>query len=343
MPWWPAGALLALLTFLCMLEVRPALAASSRETLIPVLFGDVPDPGGLDANGDDALTVADMILLGPDFTPTVTRTPSVTGTPTRSPTRTFSPTTTATPSITSTPTRSPTPTLSPTATETPPATATPTATLSPTPNGLIFAGNIVDLIPHGTGDQLVYRVIDYTGKVVGTETTNVLSSDPSSGAFVVDDLEDSDNPRHEVQSYTDTGSQLLFDSYSDILNNVRTSCDPPLLRLTTPLIVGQTFSTSVTCPVHLLDSGTSIGDVDRTDTFTPIERLDSYTVAAGTYSNVVHLSGTTNQEGTPENDEFYLAPGVGPILQLQSFSGYTTKYELTGGTIGGIPVGQLGQ
>jgi hypothetical protein len=295
--------MLALLALPYLLEpVRPTLAtAPSREALIPVLFGE-PDPGGLDANGDGALTVADIILLGPDPVPTQTSTPTTTPTP----------------------------------------TTTATATSSPTPIGLIFAGSIVDLLPHGQGDQLIYRVIDPTGKLVGTETTQVLSSD-TSGAFVVDDQEIDTHQKtvkHEVQSYTDTGSQLLFDSYSDMLNNVRTVCDPPLLRLTTPLIVGQTFSTSVRCDVYLLSNGTKIGFVDRTDTFTPIERLDSYTVAAGTFSNVVQISGTTNQGGTPERDEIYLAPGVGPILQLQTFTDQTTTYELTGGTIGGVPVGQ---
>jgi hypothetical protein len=298
---WPPGVLLALLALPYLLApARATLATTpSRGALIPVLFGE-PDPGGLDANGDGVLTVADIILLGPDSTPTPT----------------------------STPTSTPSPTL------------TVTATASPTPSGLIFAGSVTDLLPHGQGDQLVYRVIDPMGKVVGTETTQVLSSD-TNGAFVVDDQEVDTHQKvvkHEVQSYTDTGSQLLFHSYSDTV--IRTACDPPLLRLTTPLIVGQTFSTSVRCDVYLLSSGAPIGYVDRTDTFTPIELFDSYTVAAGTFSNVVHVSGTTNQGGTPESDEIYLAPGVGPILQLQTFTDQTTTYELTAGTVGGVPVGQ---
>jgi hypothetical protein len=300
---WPARVLLALLALPYLLEPpRPTLAATpSREALIPVLFGE-PDPGGLDANGDGVLTVADIILLGPDSIPTPTSTP----------------------------------------TSTPSPTVTATATVSPTPTGLIFTGGIMDLLPHGQGDQLVYRVIDPTGKLVGTETSQVLSSD-TSGAFVVDDQEIDTHQKvvkHEVQSYTDTGTQLLFYSYSDMLNNVRTVCDPPLLRLTTPLIAGQTFSTSVRCSVYLVSSGIWIGYTDRTDTFTPVERLDSYTVAAGTFSNVVHISGATNQGGTPESDEIYLAPGVGPILQLQTFTDQTTTYELTDGTVGGVPVGR---
>jgi hypothetical protein len=54
----------------------------------------------------------------------------------------------------------------------------------------------------------------------------------------------------------------------------------------------------------------------------------------------VHVSGATIQDADRENDEIYLAPGVGPILQLSTAGGFTTTHELIGGTIGGHPVGQ---
>jgi hypothetical protein len=62
-------------------------------------------------------------------------------------------------------------------------------------------------------------------------------------------------------------------------------------------------------------------------------------VPAGTFNSVVHISGATNQGGQLETDEIYIAPGVGIILQLQTFNGQTYTHELSSGTIGGHPVG----
>ncbi|MBI4515375.1 MAG: hypothetical protein HY699_06115 [Deltaproteobacteria bacterium] len=325
---WRACSLLVLL--LCVYQwapARPAFATGpSRETLIPVLFG-APDPGGLDMNGDGLLSVADILLLGrDDITPVPTRTPTVTATAT------------ATPTASPTPSETPTPTATPTATETPTETATPTATQTPTPIGLLFAGTIDEILPHGLGDQLVYRVTDPQGKVT-TETT-LVTSDDEGGAFGIDDQEVRGQQllKHEKQSYTDTGSQLLFHGFDDVLTNTRTICGTPLLRLKTPLIAGEEFSTTVTCDVYFITSGTYIGFVPRTDTFTPIEVLDHFSVLAGTFERVVHIHGSTDQSGEPESDEIYLAPGVGPILQLATFGGYTTRRELVSGTIGGVPV-----
>ncbi|MFI5394792.1 MAG: hypothetical protein ACHQ9S_04595 [Candidatus Binatia bacterium] len=248
---------------------RPALASPIQQTMIQVLFADLPAADGVDANHDGVLTVADIV-------------------------------------------------------------------------GLLFAGTIADLVPHAVGDQLVYRITDPLGGIT-TETTTATSSD-AGGAFVIDDKEVDDHQQvitHEQQSYTDTGSQLLFNSFTDLVNHTNTICNPPspLLRLITPLVAGQTFSTTVNCSVYL-SSGVYVGFVPRTDTFAPKEVVDSLTVNAVLYTNVIHVSGTTNQSGDLENDEIYFAPGVGPILQLSTSGGYTTRHELIGGTIGGHPVGQ---
>ena len=287
--WFLSWLLLALAAWLG----APLLAGtitSAQEDLIQVLFGDAADPGDLDANGDGTLTVADILLLGPDITPTPTLTPS------------------------------PTP--------------------SPTETGTLFSGTIAELVPHAVGDQLVYQVTDPLGKVT-IETTNVLSAD-AQGGFVVDDqiVSGQQLQSHQQQSYTDTGSQLLFGGFMDLFftPHTTTTCSPPLLRLVTPLVAEQTFSTTVRCDVRFTDSGVSIGFVNRTDTFTPRDLVDSVTVAAGTYTNVVHISGSTDQSGQLETDEFYIAPGVGAVLQLQSFSGQIYRHELIGGTIGGVPV-----
>jgi hypothetical protein len=277
--------LLALVAWPC---VRTFGGTAAQEELIQVLFGDLADPGGLDANGDGALTVADILLLGPPINPT--------------------------------PTPSPTP--------------------SPTPTGILFSGTIAELVPHTVGDQLVYQVTDPLGKIT-IETTNVLSAD-AQGGFVVDDqvVSGQQLQSHEEQSYTDTGDQLLFNGFMDLffMPHTTTTCSPSLLRLVTPLVAEQTFSTTVRCDVRFTDSGVPIGFVNRTDTFTPKDVVDSVTVVAGTYTNVVHISGSTDQSGQLETDEFYIAPGIGAVLQLQSFSGQIYRHELIDGTIGGVPV-----
>lgn len=261
---WPAYALLALLAY--PYAPRPALAATpSQETLIQALFGDSPATESLDANGDGAVTVADIV-------------------------------------------------------------------------GLLFAGTIAEFVPHAVGDQLVYRVTDPMGTVT-TETTLVTSSDVG-GAFVVDDQEVNGQQikKHETQSYTDTGSQLFFGGGTDVLRDLRTACTPPLLRLTTPVVAGQMFSTTVQCEVRIVSRDIFVGFINRTDTFTPIDLVDSVTVPAGTYTQVVHISGTTNLSGDLETDEIYIAPGVGVIKQLSIAGGQTTKHELSVARIGGPPV-----
>jgi len=324
----------------------PTLAAMpTQDTFIQVLFGDLPASDEFDANGDGTLTVADLLLLPPTDngtpTPGPTRTATATPAPAATATRPASatPTGTATPSPTQTDTPAPTPTATHTATPLPTATATP----SPTPVGLLFAGTISDLLPHAVGDRLVYEVTDPAGKVT-EETTLVTSSEPS-GAFVIDDKEVSGSQvrKHETQSYTDTGSQLLLNGgtlLTDPKYTVRQTCAPALLRLEMPVIAGQTRSTSSRCDVFRISDGVKVGFIDRTDTFTPVSVLASVTVPAGTYMQVVHFTGTVTLSGDVETNEVDLAPGVGPIRQLSTFGGKTTRRELIDGTIGGVSVKQ---
>lgn len=293
--------LVAVLT--CQFPARSANAQAPRqEALIQTLFGGLPPDDALDANGDGALTVADILLLGPEsqFTPT--------------------------------------PTVTPTPTETAIPTETFTPTPSPTQVGTLFVGTIAELVPHGLGDQLVYRVTDPLGKVT-TETTMVLSLD-ADGSFVLDDktVNGAQVLNHQMQNYMDTGSQLLVSGGSDLVNGVTTTCAPQLLQLMVPVIAGETFSTTSHCDVFR--SSTQIGFIDRIDTFTPIEVVDSVSVPAGTYTNVLHFTGSISLSGDVETDEIFIAPGVGIVQRLQTATGKTTKKELTGGTIGGLPVAQ---
>lgn len=257
------GLMLPLLVGLCALAATP-----NQEALIQVLFGDQPGMAGLDANHDGALTVADILLLGP-----------------------------------------------------------------------LFDGTVSQFVPHAMGDRLVYRVTDPLGNV--TTDTTLVTSGGTVGPFVVDDREvnaQQQAVRHELQTYNDTGLQLFFTSGTDFVRNLKTACSPPLLRLSMPVIAGQTFSTTTRCEVRLVSSNLFVGFIDRTDTFTPIELVDSLTVPAGTFTQVVHIHGRTNLSGDFETDEIYFAPGVGAILQLQTSGAETTRHELIDGTIGGLPV-----
>lgn len=271
---WLACVLLVLLAGTAALAFgRGALAATTRlDTLIQVLFGDLPTSAAVDANNDGAITGADVVALA---------------------------------------------------------------------TGLLFAGVVSDLVPHAKDDQLVYRVTDPQGGL-STETTTAVSSDPS-GAFVVDDEEvDSQQQvlKYQVQSYTDKGAQLLYNGYTDDtdpdLVDVVT-CSPPLLRMVMPLVAGQSFSTTIHCSVTT--NGEPSGYEDETDVFTPIEVVDSVTVPAGTFTHVVHINGSRQVTGAAlETHEIYFAFGVGPILDLMTIGGATTRTELVSGTIGGVPV-----
>jgi hypothetical protein len=269
---WLARLLTVLLAGTAALAFWPGAVAATPTagTLIQVLFGDLPTGEGYDANGDGAITVADVVLAVP----------------------------------------------------------------------VLYAGVVSDLVPHAVNDQLVYRVT--SPDMVTTETSTAVSSGPG-GEFVIDDEEvDSQQEvlKHQLQSYTDTGTELLYSGYTDdtepALVNVVT-CTPPLLRLVMPLIAGQSFSTTIHCSVTT--NGTPTGYVDETDVFTPIDIVDSIEVAAGTFTHVVHISGSRQITGAAlETHEIYFASGVGPILDLMTIGGQTTRSELESGTIGGVPV-----
>jgi hypothetical protein len=270
-PLWPSYALLALLACPYIApSARPVRAAvPSMDTLIQVLFGDLPDTDGVDANGDGALTIADVLPL-----------PRV-----------------------------------------------------------LFAGPVAEVAPHHVGDQLVYRVTDPMG-LVTTETFTVTSSD-AQGTFVVDD-QVVDSQQHVVlhvsQSYTDAGTMLFSGNSADLLRNVRTVCNPPLLRLTTPIRAGQKSSTTVLCEIRWITPDVVLGTLKRTDAYTPLDIVDNLSIPAGTYSGVLHITGTTDLSGEHEADEIYIVPGVGTIVQLATFRRKTTRHELVSGTVGGLPV-----
>ena len=268
---WPSWALLALLACAGVTTLaRPARAAVPKtDTLIQVLFGDSSDTDGLDANGDGALTVADVLPLA----------------------------------------------------------------------RVLFAGTVAEVSPHNVGDQLIYRVTDPMG-AVSTETYTVISSD-AQGTFVVD-YEVVDSQQHVVfhatQSYTDAGNMLFSGNSTDLLRNVRTVCNPPLLRLTTPILAGQKSSTTVLCEIRSITPNVLLGTLKRTDAYTPLGIVDNFSVPAGTYSGVLHITGTTDLSGEHEADEIYIVPGVGTIVQLATVRRQTTRHELVSGTVGGMPV-----
>lgn len=206
--------------------------------------------------------------------------------------------------------------------------------------GLVFNGIITQLVPLGLNDQLVYRVTDPTGAVT-TETTTVISGD-TAGGVVVDDSQISGQQTvsHLMQAYTLKDTRLFFAGVTDVLHDLRTTCSPSLLRLTTPLVAGQTFSTMTQCKVRTISRNVFVGTVDRTDTFTAIEIVESLTVAARTYTHVVYISGSTKLNGDVETDEIYIAPRIGALLQVSTVGTGTTRHELIGGTIDGHPVVQ---
>ena len=53
--------------FMAMSAASVLAVASSQDTFTQVLFGDLPNSDGVDANLDGALTVADILLLGPSL------------------------------------------------------------------------------------------------------------------------------------------------------------------------------------------------------------------------------------------------------------------------------------
>ena len=281
----------------CLWAVLPAAAAAqdsdaTQERLIEVLYDDALPTDGLDANTDNALTVADIVLLGARPTPT------------------------------------PTETLPP----------TPTATPTATPTGTLYTGTISELIPHGVGDILYYKVTDGFNQVANGYAETA-SSDPSGFFRVIDGFIDSQSNRSpsEATTYLDTGTELYLTGSEIFSIGTNLTCTPNLLHLKIPVIAGQTFTTRANCAGGFGGGGVV---VKRTDSFTPIEIRKSYTVPAGTYTNVLHVRGTITQAGFPlEQDDLYIAPGVGVIFQTAFAQNHlVVKRELTDGVIGGQSV-----
>jgi hypothetical protein len=263
------------------------------------IFWDLPPTSGLDANHDTTVTTADLVAVVLGTEPVPTVTPTVL----------------------------------PTATATATATATPSATGTATPDGLLFAGTVSDLFPHAVGDTLYYEVTDPNGQLL--TRTGAVTSSQADGTLTIDIQQ---GAQHESDVFIDTGTQLSFGGLTDLVQGVRTTCTPSLLRMQMPVIAGDFHSTTATCKSYLVSNNVYIGQFTRTDAFRPIETLDNLEVIAGTFTHVVHISGHTTLSNA--SDEYYLAPGVGLILQIDTSGQLVTRYELTGGTVGGKPVGQ---
>ena len=230
---------------------------------------------------------------------------------------------------------SPRPTPTPTGTPTATATATPTETQV----GTLFTGTVSDLIPHGMGDILYYKVTDGFGQVAKGSAETV-SSEPSGVFRVIIGFVDSQNNINpsEANTYLDAGTVLSLTGTENFFLGSAVTCTPHLLQLKIPVIAGQTFTTRATCAGTL--GGTTGVKYLRTDSFTPIEIVASWTVPAGTYTNVLHVSGTIAQGGFPlELDDIYVAPGIGVIYQTARAQNHLiVKRELMDGTVGGQSV-----
>jgi hypothetical protein len=343
------GALVLAFVFAA-LTPRCSRAEVTQDQLVSALFDAELATAEFDLNDDDAVSVADLVSLSippgtpvpthtvdpnaptpthtrrppPSSTPTTPRSPSATRTGTQTATRTQTATTTASATLPPTVTRTATITATPTDT----MTAGPTATQ--TPEGLIFDGDVHDVIPHNPGDTLTYRVTSI-GQGVTMETATVISSDAS--GFVVDVVR---GTVHERQSYVDTGGTLLYVSVLDVVHNVRTTCNPRIVRLLAPMHVGDMASTSSTCETRLVSSGQFLGSISFVETFMPVEIVPSFTVPAGTYSNLIRVK-QTRTAGMEVNDAL-LVPGIGIVWRSIETLASSRLYELLDGTVNGHSV-----
>jgi hypothetical protein len=313
-----------LLLCLAATGVSPARAGPTQELLIAALFDAGLAGPELDANGDDRVTVADVLLLPPS-----TAVPSATGSrPVPTATATRSPTPPASNTPTRRPPRTRTPTTTATSTPAPPS-GTPTQVPTATPSGLIFAGTVSDLVPHAPGDTLVYRVT--TASTTQTETLAVVSSEGSS--FTVDLTR---GTVHERPSYIDDGSTLRYVSVLDLVRNVRTTCDPAAVRLAAPMRVGDMFMTTSRCEIRLVPSGVFVGEFTLIETYEPLGVVPGVTVPAGTYAPAIRIRQTSTLG--EEVNEVHLAPGVGIVRRSTESNTGMRLYELVDGTIGGQSV-----
>ncbi len=208
----------------------------------------------------------------------------------------------------------------------------------PTPVGQLYGGSLTALIAHSVDDTLIYQVTTSTTAPV-TETAKVIRSDPD-GTFVVDVTQAAPSKKHEQQAYQLSDAEFLFTGLTTLGGGVGTqfgiiTCNPPLIRLARPLVAWAGATTMSKCTLRAL-GGAFLGEFTLRETFTAIQVLDSFTVAAGTYAAVIQIMGTRSLGS--ETDEIYISPGVGVILQLATTGGQTTRRELTDGTVGGRSV-----
>jgi len=315
-----ANAVAAVVAMAWLISPATVLGQTIPE-LVTALFGRPPS-ASIDLNRDGRITSADIVSAVAQAVATPTLTATMTSTPTPTPTAS------ATLTATDTPTRTPTATPSP--------TPTPTVTPTLTPEGLLYAGSLSDLVPHGVGDTFIYRVTQ--GAMQRLQTATITSATAST--FVVDMVTSDD---HREETYSDSGSELrslgvfVYDAVRG-----RTTCTPGLLRLVTPLFAGQQYATTSNCVITGTE-GEFGGDFGVVETYTVIESLSSLTVAAGTFSPVIHIRGERVMilgEGVevPTSHLVWIAPGVGVIRHTTRAGAITETEELTDGTVGGLSI-----
>jgi len=229
-----------------------------------------------------------------------------------------------------------------TPTEGPPPTATapvePTAT--PTPSDVLFEGPIAALVPHGDGDQLIYRVTEVGRTTTVTTETDTISERAGDGTFVV---ARKSTQKDERQVYVDAGTFLVlrFIENLDVDSRINTTCSPSVRQLETPLRIGQAIESTAICEVRTIQGGKRLGQYRQDTTITPVEILPAATVPAGTYEDVIRLTSVVqfsagNAGG--ETHDLLIVPGLGIIRDELKSHGTTETRELLDGTIGGQSV-----
>lgn len=198
---------------------------------------------------------------------------------------------------------------------------------------MLFDGTIAELVPHGLNDVLIYQ-LTRPGNVV-IETNTVISMEVG-GAFTIEHVAPG---AHEKDLLADRGMDLLLRRKDDLIDEVRNECDPPLLQIRTPLFQGQLSGSNSICVFRTIVGNMQIGAAyPQTNSVTPIGLLESLTVPAGTYENVIHLRGIAKYLGNTETTNFFVAPGIGIIRSVTETAGDVRTRELFDGTIGGQSV-----
>ena len=172
------------------------------------------------------------------------------------------------------------------------------------------------------------------------ETREVTSVGSEAGAstFTVRTTEGRDET---TEDFVDRGDELTLRRMEEKEEeDVCTECEPELLQLRTPLIAGETSISNSICTIRLRQcrSGTFLGSFPQQNEITPIEQLDSLTVPAGTYQDVIRIRAVAKILDGEEINDLYMAPGIGLIRRDFEFRTTRITRELVDGTIGGQPV-----